>query len=214
MSDNGLIEPYDEDGSSALLRQYKLQEQLYASNNTGLVCNDTVKRVRDYIGNQTYRHVKFSSEVGKDFDEPDFVGGVKNLSNGGSVKIQCVEICQYLMKKIGKSYHRFLLLLLIERSNFYCFCYNVLEGEGGKTEFSLSEKILFWKRYHNIVKTKLQSKRNGNIRQMKERFMDGKIYNAFYLMTLFFFLNISCFSFQVYLFISQKASKRARAMAS
>ena len=120
LSENGLIEPYDEDGSSALLRQYKLQEQLYASNNTGLVCNDTVKRVRDYIGNQTYRHVKFSSEVGKDFDEPDFVGGVKMLSNGGLVKIQCIDICQYLMKKIGKSQHILLLLLLLfisKRSN-------------------------------------------------------------------------------------------------
>ena len=98
-----MIEPYAIDASSEVLRQYKLQEQLYASSNTGLVCTDTVKRVRDYVGNQTYRHVKFTSETGKDFDEPDFVGGVKKLSNGGSVKIQCIEICQYLMKKIGKS---------------------------------------------------------------------------------------------------------------
>lgn len=104
-SENSLVEPACSDESSEVLRQYKLQEKLYASNNTGLVCTDTVKRVRDYVGNQTYRHVKFTSETGKEFDEPDFVGGMKTLSSGGTAKIQCIEICQYLMKKIGKSCH-------------------------------------------------------------------------------------------------------------
>ena len=54
----------------------------------------------------------------------------------------------------------------------------MFKAEGGKTDFSLSEKIIFWKRYRNIVKTKLQSKRNANIRQMKERFMDGEMLKA------------------------------------
>ena len=95
------------DSSSEALRKYKLQERLYVSNNTGLVCKDVVRRVRDYVGNHTYRDVKFTSETGKDFLEPDFVGGVKKLHGGGTVKIQCIGICEYLMKKIGKELANF-----------------------------------------------------------------------------------------------------------
>ena len=71
----------------------------------------------------------------------------------------------------------------------------MLKAEGGKTDFSLSEKIIFWKRYRNVVKTKLQSKRNANIRQMKDNIMNGKIVHALYLMIFFLILTVYFVSF-------------------
>ena len=47
--------------------------------------------------------VKFTSEHGKDFDEPDFVGGMNKNGNANESDVQCINICLYLMRKIGRN---------------------------------------------------------------------------------------------------------------
>ena len=48
--------------------------------------------------------VTFTLEQGKDFDEPDFVGGMnKEGQSRNELTVQCINICLYLMRKIGRN---------------------------------------------------------------------------------------------------------------
>lgn len=89
--------------SAGTLESYTAQEDLYRACNTGIDCKETQKRVRDLVGSIIYRNVKFLSEEGKTFEEPDFVREITRNDEGKEVtKIQSIKICLQLMNQIGK----------------------------------------------------------------------------------------------------------------
>ena len=102
--DNGWVRDSVDTSSTYTLGLLNEQEELYRANNTGKIDTDVCQRIRKYVASSTYRMVKFTSEQGKDFDEPDFVGGMnKEGQSRNELTVQCINICLYLMRKIGRN---------------------------------------------------------------------------------------------------------------
>ena len=112
-SDNGLLRDSVDTSSTYTLGLLNEQEELYRANNTGKIDTDVCQRIRKYVGSSTYRMVKFTSEQGKDFDEPDFVGGTNKEGSRNESTVQCINICLYLMRKIGRNIGFVFFMLLI-----------------------------------------------------------------------------------------------------
>ena len=102
-SDNDLVRDSVDTSSTYTLGLLNEQEDLYRANNTGKIDSDVCQRIRKYVASSTYRMVKFTSEQGKDFDEPDFVGGMNKEGNRNESKVHCINICLHLMRKIGRN---------------------------------------------------------------------------------------------------------------
>ena len=101
--DDGLVRDSVDTSSTYTLGLLNEQEELYRANNTGNKDTDVCQRIRKYVASSTYRMVKFTSEQGKEFDEPDFVGGINKEGKRNESTVQCVKICLYLMRKIGRN---------------------------------------------------------------------------------------------------------------
>ena len=101
--DDGLVRDSVDTSSTYTLGLLNEQEELYRANNTGKIDTDVCQRIRKYVASSTYRMVKFTSEQGKDFDEPDFVGGMNKEGNRNESTVQCINICLHLMRKIGRN---------------------------------------------------------------------------------------------------------------
>ena len=101
--DNGWVRDSVDTSSTYTLGLLNVQEELYRANNTGKIETDVCQCIRKYVASSTYRMVKFTLEQGKDFDEPDFVGGMNKEGSRNESTVQCVKICLYLMRKIGRN---------------------------------------------------------------------------------------------------------------
>lgn len=87
--------------SSQIMDDLTLQEMLYLIPVTEKPCPmaiDTMKRSVKKI----FRDVKFPSETGKAFEKPNFVHPYKRDENGKDQRIQAVDICESLMKKMSE----------------------------------------------------------------------------------------------------------------
>ena len=69
------------------------QSDLYSNPNKEEVKPDTEKTLQRYI-KKIFRQVKFLTDVGRDYNEPNFV-------NSMTEKSQSAEICEYLWKSLG-----------------------------------------------------------------------------------------------------------------
>ena len=70
------------------------QSDLYSDPHKEKVKPDTVKTLQRYI-KKIFRQVKFLTDTGREYNEPDFV-------NTTVEKSQSAEICEYLWKSLGK----------------------------------------------------------------------------------------------------------------
>ena len=79
---------------SALVEQSEYYENLDAE----ITKKDTEKTLQSYL-KKIFRQVKFLTESGKNYREPNFVQHVHGQ------KSQSAELCEYLWKKLGKTPH-------------------------------------------------------------------------------------------------------------
>lgn len=71
------------------------QAEYYASSEKEETKSDTEKTLQTYI-KKIFRQVKFLTDSGKDFKEPNFVDHIHGQ------KTQAAELCEYLWKCLGK----------------------------------------------------------------------------------------------------------------
>ena len=71
------------------------QAEYYENSNSEVVKKDTEKTLQCYL-KKIYRQVKFLTDSGKNYKEPNFVEHVHGQ------KSQSVELCEYLWKSLGE----------------------------------------------------------------------------------------------------------------
>ena len=90
------------------------QAEYYESNESEVIKRDTEKTLQTYL-KKIFRQVKFLTDSGKNYKEPNFV------QHGQGQSSQAADLCSYLWKSLGKTYlflDMFLILNLCLKKTF------------------------------------------------------------------------------------------------
>ena len=92
---NNDSDSFSQTTETEVLTEFETQKALYDGVEKETYKKDTEKTIQRYM-KKVFRQVKFLTDSGKEFKEPNFVAHVHGI------KSQAVQICEYLWSSLGK----------------------------------------------------------------------------------------------------------------
>ena len=156
---------------SDVLTELSEQAMCYASTDRESHNTDVEKTINTYV-KKIYRQVKFLSENGKEWREPNFI------VHAHEIRSQATEICEYLWKSLGKLKNLNIICILFTSAIIHLQQNKSMFTKGKSPENpTFKQKIMFWKTYQGSVKKEINRLRQVSVSQFRQLFFKGKLNN-------------------------------------